>query len=124
METTTRLIDEVQTSEIVDLLEALLTRAYAIAVMEEIKIQSKLRSVDAEHRDNDDDIDSIYTRALSNVLEDRVVTLWRNYVANESDLKRVNPLYFLKYQCRDYRDTRFKTDRWHSELKTIVLRDM
>ncbi len=56
---TRTVVDEVQTAETIHLLETLLTRAYTVAVTEEISEQLKLRSV-YSGLGNDDNLEALY----------------------------------------------------------------
>ena len=43
-------------------------------------------------------------------------------MTDDSSLKNVTTFHLLPYQCRDHRDTRFKTPEWQSDLKQRVVK--
>ena len=99
------LVDEVQESEVIcATLEGYLTMAYAMVILASIP----------EGREYN------FAEIVSETDESLVTLKWREYVEDDQTLRGISPLYMLKYECVDYRDTVFKSKEWYEKMEEIV----
>ena len=106
-------VDEVESQIINDYIEELLFRAYLTIIKKKVKhvifsTEEKLRSF-------------IQNEVLVDIDEEAVSEQWKSYIFQTSVLQNISQLYFLKYECLDYRNTALKTDHWIQRLSDAIV---
>jgi hypothetical protein len=128
------LTDERDQSECTLRLEHWLTMAYALQLTKLVLKLSKQLCFGCVLEDSDIDTHDCHNigcedttqrylvLAWNDLDEVNVLTQWRCYTQNDRVLQGVQELVFLKYECKDYRKTVFKTEQWKNELAKMVNR--
>jgi hypothetical protein len=105
-------------------LERHLLLAYAIVIVNDVyKCVKETNDFQDVHEDtymSTTFYDVLFDEACHNIDEARVLEKWRYMIQEDSSMQDICPLYFLKYQCSDYRNMHFKTEDRRKSIKMCV----
>lgn len=119
-------VDEVDAYHKLRHVEELLTLCYSLEVSKMIQrfscelcfgcmFETEDESIHTCNLSEEEQVEKYFSAAINDLKDEHVLDKWMSIIADDPSVK--NSFNFLPYQCKDYRDSHFKTTQWLERLK-------